>query len=126
EADESGRSRLLRPEEALHAAREEVVRLQRQRLVGAEATLDSLSDFTLIAWDTFRAAAFPFDEARRLALAVGGLDVDELVRAKLVTKKSGTVVLCAPKDRVRRRGDEDAELPGVYPTAIRFGAVIDA
>jgi adenine-specific DNA methylase len=124
EADASGRSRLLRPEEALHAAREEVVRLQRRRLVGVEATLDPLSDFTLIAWDTFRAAEFPFDEARRLALAVGGLDVDELVRAKLVSKKSGTVELLPPATRVRR-GDDDA-LPGVRPGATTFSAAIDA
>lgn len=124
EADESCRSRLLRPEEALDAAREEVVRLQRRRLVGAEATLDPLSDFALIAWDTFRAAQFPFDEARRLALAVGGLDVDELVRAKLVSKKSGTVELLPPAKRIRR-GDDDA-LPGVRPGATSFSSAIDA
>ena len=124
EADESGRSRLLRPEEALAAAREEVVRQQRRRLVGAEATLDPLSDFTLIAWDTFKAAEFPFDEARRLALAVGGLDIDELVRAKLVSKKSGTVELLAPAKRIRR-GDDDA-LPGVRPGATSFSCAIDA
>ncbi len=124
EADESGRSRLLRPEEALDAAREEVVRLQRRRLVGAETALDPLSDFTLIAWDTFKAAEFPFDEARRLALAVGGLDVDELVRAKLVSKKSGTVELLPPPKRVRR-GDDDA-LPGVRPGATSFSSAIDA
>ena len=76
EADEAtGRSRLLRPEEALDAAREEVVRLRRQRLVGSEAALDAMTDFALLAWDTFKAAEFPFDEARRLALASGGLSV---------------------------------------------------
>jgi putative DNA methylase len=125
EADPAtGRSRLLRPEEALDAAREEVVRLQRQRLVGVPVTLDSFSDFTLIAWDTFRAAEFPFDDARRLALAVGGLDVDQLVHAKLVTKKSGTVQLLTPEKRVRR-GD-DVELPGVRPGAASFACAIDA
>jgi putative DNA methylase len=124
EADDSGRSRLLRPEEALAAAREEVVRLQRRRLIGIEASLDPLSDFALIAWDTFKAAQFPFDEARRLALAVGGLDIDELVRAKLVTKKSGTVELLPPGKRVRRGDDE--RLPGVHPGAISFSAAIDA
>lgn len=124
EADESGRSRLLRPEEALDAAREEVVRLQRRRLVGAEATLDPLSDFALIAWDTFKAAEFPFDEARRLALAVGGLDVDQLVRAKLVAKRSGTVELLPPAKRVRRGGDDS--LPGVHASATSFSSAIDA
>jgi len=38
----------------------------------------------------------PFDEARRLALAVGGLDVDELARARVVERKAGTLdTLCA-------------------------------
>jgi putative DNA methylase len=125
EADpDTGRSRLLRPEEALHAAREEVVRMQRQRLVGAPITLDPLSDFTLIAWDTFRAAEFPYDEARRLALAIGGLDVDELVHAKLIAKKAGTVQLLTPEKRVRR--GEDSTLPGVRPGATKFGCAIDA
>jgi adenine-specific DNA methylase len=125
EADpDTGRSRLLRPEEALDAAREEVVRLQRQRLVGAPVALDPLSDFTLIAWDTFRAAEFPYDEARRLALAIGGLDVDELSHAKLIVKKAGTVQLLTPEKRVRR-GD-DAALPGVRPSATTFGCAIDA
>jgi putative DNA methylase len=121
---DTGRSRLLRPEEALNAAREEVVRLQRQRLVGTPVTLDPLSDFAIIAWDTFRAAEFPFDEARRLALAVGGLDVDELAHARLIAKKSGTVQLLTPDRRLRR--GEDRTLPGVRPGATSFGSAIDA
>jgi putative DNA methylase len=124
EADElTGRARLLRPEEALDAARAEVVRSQRRRLVGRVAQLDPLSDFTLIAWDTFKAAEFPFDEARRLALAVGGLDVDELARAKLIEKKAGTVVLLPPAKRLRRGNDE---LPGVRAGATAFAFAIDA
>lgn len=124
ESDESGRSRLLKPEEALDAAREELVSRQMKRLVGSEANLDPLTDFTMMAWDTFRAAEFPYDEARRLALAVGGLDVEDLVRAKLLEKKAGTVVLLEPKRRVRR-GD-DPTLPGVRPGATGFEAAIDA
>ena len=104
----TGRSRLLRPEEALDAARAEVVRMQRRRLVGTDAQLDAYTDFELIAWETFKAAEFPFDEARRLALATGGLDVDELARARLVEKKAGTVVLLPPERRVRRGADDDA------------------
>ncbi|MCB0857327.1 MAG: DUF1156 domain-containing protein [Solirubrobacterales bacterium] len=124
EADDSGRSLLLRPEQALEAAREELVSRQIKRLVGTEANLDPLTDFAMIAWDTFRAAEFPFDEARRLALAVGGLDVDDLVKARLLEKKAGSVVMLEPKKRVRR-GD-DPTLPGVRPAATEFGASIDA
>ena len=60
EADPTtGRSRLLRPEEALDAGRQEVVRLQRRRLVGTDVQFDALTDFELIAWETFKAAEFP-------------------------------------------------------------------
>jgi adenine-specific DNA methylase len=123
EADSTGRSRLLRPEQALDAARAEVVRIQRQRLVGLDVQLDPLTDFALIAWDNFRAVEFPFDEARRLALATGGLDVDELVRAKVLEKKSGSVVLLPPAKRLRRAGDD---LPGVRPGATTFPCTLDA
>lgn len=120
----TGRSRLLRPEEALDAARSELVRMQRRRLVGTDVQFDAYTDFVLIAWETFKAAEFPFDEARRLALATGGLDVDELVRARLLEKKSGTVVLLPPERRLRRGSEDD--LPGVRPDAVSFPSAIDA
>lgn len=122
-AAEDGSAQLLRPEEALNAARAEVVRMQRSRLIGHPANLDTLTDFTLIAWDTFRASEFPYDEARRLALAVGGLDVTELEQAKILVAKSGTVRLLPPKERVRRGESGQA---GVRPAAEHFIAVIDA
>ena len=122
----TGRSRLLRPEEALNAARAEVVRLQRLRLIGRPVQLDPITDFALIAWETMKAAEFPFDEARRLALAVGGLEVDELARAKVLEKKSGTVVLLPPAKRLRRRNEADAELSGVRPEATTFPIALDA
>jgi adenine-specific DNA methylase len=124
ESDDSGKSRLLRPEEALNAAREEVVRMQRLALVGRPIELDPVTDFVLLAWSTFKAISFPFDDARRLALAVGGLDVSKLEDDKILTTKSGTVTLCEPRERLRRRGDAK---PGVRPTAEAFtGPVIDA
>jgi adenine-specific DNA methylase len=122
----TGKSRLLRPEEALDAARGELVRLQRQRLIGRAAQLDPITDFVLLAWEIFKAREFPFDEARRLALAVGGLDVDELVRAKVIDKKSGTVVLTPPSKRVRRQADLEVGLPGIYLDAQSFPVIIDA
>ena len=127
EADpETGKSRLLRPEEALDAARGELVRLQRQRLIGRAAQLDPMTDFVLLSWEIFKAREFPFDEARRLALAVGGLDVDTLVKAKIVTKKTGTVSLVPPSGRVRRNNDAEDALPGVYLEAIAFPVMVDA
>jgi hypothetical protein len=122
----TGKSRLLRPEEALDAARGELVRLQRQRLIGRAAQLDPMTDFVLLSWEIFKAREFPFDEARRLALAVGGLDVDTLVRAKIIDKKSGTVSLLPPGKRVRRKADLDDALPGIYLEATAFPMMIDA
>lgn len=125
EPDEYGSDRLLRPDEALEIAREEVVAQRRARLVGRAVQVDDLTDFVLMAWDQFQAREFPYDPARLLALAVGGQDVEELVRAKILTKKSGTVTLSSPKQRLRRSGDSDA-LPGVRPDAVSFSSMIDA
>ena len=122
--DEVGRDRLLRPEEALDLAREEVVRMRRLRIVGKAAQIDGYTDFVLLAWDIFSAREFPFDTARLLALAVGGQDVDELERAKIIEKKSGAVRLLTPRERLRR--DADSALPGVRPEAKAFDSIIDA
>ncbi len=122
--DSDGRDQLLRPEDALALAREEIVDLRRSRLVGKAAKVDGLTDFVLMAWDTFGAREFPFDTARLLALAVGGLDVDDLERAKVVSKSAGKVTLLTPKERLRRGAD--SELPGVAPEASSFEYVIDA
>ena len=124
ETDEEGRSRELRPEEALHIARTEVTRRQRIRLVGREVDFDAFSDFAIAAWDTFRARKFPFDDARRLALATGGLDLKELQYAKVITAKAGTVTLLQPHERLRRDGD--ADLPGVNRNRTVFTNQIDA
>ncbi|MGW2147483.1 DUF1156 domain-containing protein [Nonomuraea bangladeshensis] len=122
--DENGRDQLLRPEDALSLAREEIVDLRRARLIGQGAKSDMLTDFVLLSWDTFAAREFPYDTARLLALAVGGLDVDKLERAKILKKGSGTVKLLTPSERVRRGAERD--LPGVRPDAESFANVIDA
>ena len=124
EAGSDGASRLLRPDEALDAAREEVVKLRRQALIGHGVDFDPMTDFVLLAWSIFKAVSFPYDEARRLALAVGGQDVEDLASAKILTKQSGTVTLTTPKERLRRRGDDK---PGVHPDAETLtGPTIDA
>ena len=121
ETTADGTSRLLYPEEALDVARDEVVRLMTNRLVGREVSFDPYTDFVLIAWSVFGARTFPFDDARRLALATGGLDIDELKRAKLLTAKSGNVALAEPTDRLAQ-GDG----PGVKRDRHHFERYIDA
>src|SRR5690606_24231801 len=124
QADDSGQARPLRPEEALITAQQEVTRLQRNRLVATHIEFDPITDSWLLAWDTFGAREFPFDEARKLCLAVGGVDIDDLARAKIIDKKSGTVVLNEPEDR--RRRDADSELPGVNRDRVSFPVLVDA
>jgi adenine-specific DNA methylase len=124
-ADETGHARLLRPEEALSVARAEIVRVQRARLVGYPVEFDALTDFTVAFWDLVKDDTATFDEGRRLALAIGGLDIDELVRAKILLKKSGVVRLLEPRERARPRSG-DADTPGVRPQMESFGSLIDA
>ena len=116
EADETtGRSRLLRPEEALAVARTEVLRRERMRLVGRDIEFDPLTDFTLLAWSMFGAREFPYDEARKLALSISDLDLDDAMNAKLLSAVKGavkgTVRLTEPRLRLRR--ETDAHLPGI-------------
>jgi adenine-specific DNA methylase len=124
EASDDGTVQLLRPEQALDAARSEVARLQLNRIVGHTAQFEPYTDFTLLAWHTFRTAEFGFDDARRLALNTGGLDVDELVRAKVVDKRAGTVRLLEPHERIVR--GSSVGKTGVNPIAERFDHPIDA
>lgn len=113
EPDEKGRSRRLRPEEALDVARQEVARLRMQRLVGKDASFDAATDFWLMCWETFQAREFPFDEARKLALGVG-YDVEEAIKSGLLGKKASNVELVAPTTRgrsLRRAMDDTGRLP---------------
>ena len=121
ETTADGTSRLLYPEETLDVARDEVVRLMTTRLVGREVSFDPYTDFLLIAWSVFGARTFPFDDARRLALATGGLGIDDLQQAKLLTAKSGKVTLTEPTGRLAR-GDG----PGVTRDRHYFERLIDA
>ena len=121
ETTADGTSRLLYPEEALDVARDEVVRLMTTRLVGREVSFDPYTDFVLIAWSVFGARTFPFDDARRLALATGGLDINDLKAAKLLTAKSGNVTLTEPTGRLAH-GDG----PGVKRDRRHFERLIDA
>lgn len=121
EVDEkTGEPLPLRPETALDLAREEVVSLRKQGLLlGRDIEFDAITDWYLMAWDAFSAAEFPYDEARKLAIALG-VDLDGDLRGKknLVTKKSSSVVMQTPKQR-RKRGVVD-------PDVETFDSMVDA
>ena len=82
------------PEDALDTARREVKRWRLQKLthLKANADLDSPTAFFVLAWDAFRAPVFAFDEALRLARAVG-TDLDREIVGKLAGKKGSDLLL---------------------------------
>jgi hypothetical protein len=120
----TGQPRTLRPETALDLAREEVVRLRKEGLLrgklpspvatgegpGVRADFDPITDWYLMAWDAFAAEQFPYDEARKLAIALG-VDLDKTIMAgkRLVAKKGEFIVLQTPVQR-RRKGMVDDEV----------------
>lgn len=117
--DEEGEREVLRPDAALDLAREEVADLKKRGLLGGrEVNFDRVTDWWLIAWNDFQAAQFPFDEARKLSIAMH-LEVDDLARIhKLIQATSGTVTLLTPAQR-RTAG-------GLNPDATSWPALIDA
>ncbi|MEK0082318.1 hypothetical protein U1T56_04095 [Geminicoccaceae bacterium SYSU G07066] len=82
------------PEDALDAARREVKRWRLEQLTHLKPNeeLDPLTSFFVLAWDAFRAPVFPYDEALRLARAVG-VDLDTQVVGVLAEKKGSDLVL---------------------------------
>lgn len=112
--------RPLRPEVALDLARVEVIRLRKEGLLaGRDVQFDPVTDWYLMAWDAFKAEQFPYDEARKLAIALGlELDAYLMKTKRLVAKKGQYVVLQKPGQR-RKRGMVD-------PDATVFEHWIDA
>ena len=82
------------PEDALDAARREVKRwiLEQLTHLKADADLDPSTSFFVLAWHAFRAPVFPYDEALKLARAVG-VDLDGDVVDRLAKKKGSNLHL---------------------------------
>ena len=82
------------PEDALDSARREVKRWRLEQLTHMKSSdeLDPLTSFFVLAWDAFKAPVFPYDEALRLARAVG-VDLDTQVVGVLMEKKASDLVM---------------------------------
>ena len=82
------------PEDALDTARREVKRWRLEQLthLRADADLDAPTAFFVLAWDAFKAPVFAYDEALRLARAVG-IDLDRDVIGRLAEKTGSNVQL---------------------------------
>lgn len=102
--DSSGEE--MRPEVAFAEARKAIANYRFRKLTeNRDINLDSLTQWYLLAWDAFGAREFPYDDARQLALAIGGFDVSDLVKThKLIDSTSGTCKLLTPQQRLKKRG----------------------
>ncbi|MEG4534812.1 DUF1156 domain-containing protein [Microcoleus sp. D2_18a_D3] len=100
--DSSGEE--VRPEVAFAEARKAIANYRFRKLVQTDtAGFDALTQWYFLAWDAFGAVEFPFDEARQLALAVGGFDVVDLAKKyKLIDSVSGTCKFLTPKQRLKK------------------------
>ena len=80
------------PEDALDAARREVKRwiLEQLTHLKANADLDPVTSFFVLSWHAFRAPAFSYDEALKLARATG-VDLDGEIVGRLAEKKGSDV-----------------------------------
>ena len=116
---ETGAPLLLQPEEALSIARREVFSLQREGLLdGRPANWDLATDWYLLAWRSFGARQFSYEEARKMAMAHGA-DADELRnRHRLLSRKGASVSLLEPSEREGR--------DHVNPDSVTFPRLIDA
>jgi adenine-specific DNA methylase len=101
--DSSGEE--VRPEVAFAEARKAIANYRFRKLVQTDtAGFDPLTQWYLLAWDAFRAREFPYDEARQLALAIGGFNVNDLSKTyKLLDSASGTCKLLTPQQRLKKR-----------------------
>ncbi|KXU30122.1 hypothetical protein A0J57_10645 [Sphingobium sp. 22B] len=93
----------VRPEDALNAARREVKawRLSQLATAKAQADMDGPTAFYVLAWDAFKAVSFPYDEALRLARAVG-VDLDAQIIGRLAEKKAAEIKLWDSATRVAK------------------------
>lgn len=100
--DSSGNE--VRPEEAFAEARRAIANYRFRKLAQTDtAGFDPLTTWYMLAWDAFRAREFPYDDARQLALAVGGFNVADLGKnLKLLEIKSGTCKFLSPDQRFKK------------------------
>jgi putative DNA methylase len=91
------------PEDALEAARREVKDWRLKQLVqqSTRAELDAPTAWFVLAWDSFGAPEFPYDEALMLARAVG-VDLERDIVGKLAEKKANNLHLLDSAARVAK------------------------
>ncbi len=106
------------PEDALDAARREVMnwRIQQLARLNRQQHLDPLTEWYVLAWDAFRAPRFPADEALRLSRVVG-LDFDRQVKNVLCEVKGNNVTLWNSKTRKLHKWTTDCLIDTLHSAA---------
>ena len=91
------------PEDALDAARREVKRWRLEQLTHLKTNveLDPATSFFVLAWDAFQAPEFPYDEALRLARAVG-VDLEVQVVGRFAKKDGDSLELWDAETRAAK------------------------
>jgi adenine-specific DNA methylase len=91
------------PEDALTAARREVKNWRLEQLTHrrSRADMDPVTAWFVLAWDAFEAPVFPYDEALRLARAVG-VDLEKDIVGRLATKRGSDIVLLDSQQRAAK------------------------
>ena len=91
------------PEDVLHTAREAVKTWSLQQILNVQrkATLDSLLEWFVLAWHTFKSPQFPYDEALNLARVVG-LDMEKDIIGIIADKKQSDVLLWDSETRAAK------------------------
>ena len=91
------------PEDALDTARREVQRWRVNQLANlpANVDLDPTTAFFVLAWDTFKAPVFAYDEALGLSRAVG-VNLDRDVVGRLAQKKASNLRLWDSAERAAK------------------------
>jgi len=95
---------VINPDEALDVARSVIVQWFMDKILkGHRSDVDQWAQFYILGWYIFEARRFPFDEARKLGIAVG-VDVDDLIKKKVLEKKGNDVIIQTPAKRFRNKG----------------------
>lgn len=95
---------MVTPEDALDAARKEVQKWRLEQIArnkNNHADLDAPTRFFVLAWDTFKGAVFPYDEALCLSRVVG-IDLEKDIINHLGVKDKGNIRLYTSQERTEK------------------------
>lgn len=107
----------VRPEEALDRARIIVSAWFMDRIAEGKAeNLDPVTRFYILSWYIQNVREYHYDEARKLGLSLN-VEIDDLMRLKIMEKKGDFIRILKPQERARSKG--------LNPEAKSYDSVLD-